>query len=153
MRILLSLILVLFFVSCSSRKQSIGNFTEKEASEIAITLLLNQQVTEWNNGNLDGFMEAYWKSDSLLFVTATSTRKGWQSVYNSYQKNYFDSESSRGNLRFELLEFQPLNHQNSEILVLGKWEVSKEEKVSSGKFSLILKQIEGKWRIIVDHTW
>lgn len=153
MRILLSLILVLFFVSCSSRKQSIGNFTEKEASEIAITLLLNQQVTEWNKGNLDGFMEAYWKSDSLLFITATSTRKGWQSVYNSYQKNYFDSESSRGNLKFEILEFHSLNQQNSEILALGKWEVSKEEKVSSGKFSLILKQIEGKWRIIVDHTW
>ena len=153
MRILLSLVLILFFVSCSSRKQSIGNFTEKEASELAIILLLNQQVTEWNNGNLDGFMEAYWKSDSLLFITATSTRKGWQSVYDSYRKNYFETESTRGILKFEVLEFYPLNQQNNEILVLGKWEVNKEEKISSGKFSLIMKQIEGKWRIIVDHTW
>ena len=30
--------------------------------------VMQRQMTAWNEGDLDGFMEGYWKSDSLVFV-------------------------------------------------------------------------------------
>ena len=33
----------------------------------AIRQLLHTQTLEWNKGNIEGFMETYWKSDILLF--------------------------------------------------------------------------------------
>ncbi|WP_253810340.1 Cif family virulence factor [Hydrotalea flava] len=36
--------------------------------EAAIRNILQQQVVAWNNGNLDAFMQGYWKNDSLQFI-------------------------------------------------------------------------------------
>lgn len=37
-------------------------------AEISIREVLTKQQDAWNNGDLDLFMEGYWKSDSLQFI-------------------------------------------------------------------------------------
>ena len=52
----------------------------------AITKLMADQQTAWNKGDIDGFMQGYWKSDSLIFVGKAAPLYGWQSTIDRYKK-------------------------------------------------------------------
>ena len=41
----------------------------------AIRSLLYKQQDAWNAGDIEGFMEYYWKSDSLCFMTKDGVTK------------------------------------------------------------------------------
>ena len=43
-----------------------NKISDKDKNEISS--LLKKQVDAWNEGNLEKFMETYWKSDDLVFV-------------------------------------------------------------------------------------
>lgn len=53
----------------------------------AILKIMNDQQTAWNNGDIDAFMQDYWKSDSLVFVGKTAPLYGWQSTIDRYKKS------------------------------------------------------------------
>ena len=58
------LILLLGAAGCMSPKLITQNATQ------ATEEILNKQVLSWNKGDLNGFMEGYWKSDTdLAYVT------------------------------------------------------------------------------------
>lgn len=114
--------------------------------------LLDKQIGEWNKGNVDGFMEGYWNSDSLLFITSKGPRYGYQTVSESYKKNY-PTKEAMGNLRFEIIQMRWIESSASVCEVLGKWHVGESTKPQSGYFSLIFKAIQGKPKIVIDHTW
>jgi hypothetical protein len=38
--------------------------------EKSIRQLLKTQTESWNRGDIEGFMQTYWKSDSLMFILA-----------------------------------------------------------------------------------
>lgn len=40
--------------------------------------LLENQRQGWNKGDMDSYMQGYWKSDSLLFVGKNGPTYGWQ---------------------------------------------------------------------------
>lgn len=44
------------------------NCMAQGSDEAAVRRLMDEQVTAWNSGDIDAFMQGYWKSDSLLFV-------------------------------------------------------------------------------------
>ncbi len=114
--------------------------------------VLNEQIVQWNLGNIDGFMQGYWKSDSLLFITSKGPRYGYQSVSDSYKKNY-PSKEAMGNLRFEVVKIQWVDKSAGISQVLGKWHVSDNGKPQSGYFSLIFKNVNNQPKIVIDHTW
>jgi hypothetical protein len=51
-----------------------------EAQEPAklIRTLLENQSQAWNRGDLEGFMEGYWKNDSLRFIGKSGITYGWR---------------------------------------------------------------------------
>jgi hypothetical protein len=115
--------------------------------------VMNLQTQEWNKGNIDGFMQGYWRSDSLKFITRKGVKMGYDSVSMSYKKNY-DTPEKMGHLIFTDLKFYELDQHGTLVHCTGKWVVNtKEEGEHSGIFSLLFKNFEGDWKIIVDHTW
>ncbi|MFM7710470.1 MAG: hypothetical protein ACKO5C_06105, partial [Ferruginibacter sp.] len=42
--------------------------TAQSHTEKAVIALLHEQDACWNRGDLDGFMQTYWQSDSLMFI-------------------------------------------------------------------------------------
>lgn len=114
-----------------------------------ITALMTAQTTAWNNGDIDGFMQTYWHSDSLLFVGKSGITYGWQATLDRYKKTYPDA-ATMGKLDFKLLEFKPL--ATDVYLLVGKWHLQRSIGDLEGHFSLILKKIKGEWKIIEDHT-
>lgn len=119
----------------------------------SIRLVLDKQVSEWNEGNIPGFMDGYVASESLIFMTSKTTLKGKQNLEDLYLKN-FDSREKRGKLNFIVEEYIPLDNLHHVYLVPGRWEVARIDTLLQGKFSLVFKKhADEGWKIIADHTW
>jgi ketosteroid isomerase-like protein len=111
--------------------------------------LLENQASAWNKGNIAGYMEGYWKSDSLLFTSGGNIQRGWNATYEKYKKSY-DSKKKMGELMFSDLEIKLLSKESAWIF--GNWELKRENDNPKGVFTLILRKFKEGWKIIHDHT-
>jgi len=103
----------------------------------------------WNNGDLECFMETYWKSDSLKFIGKDGITYGWDATINRYKQKYPD-KSHMGVLSFDVLEVEYLGRKT--IMLVGKWGLKRAMGDVGGHFTLIWRKMEGEWVIITDHT-
>ena len=123
-------------------------FAQSE-DETAIRNAMNEQVKAWNAGDIDSFMQTYWKSDSLLFIGSTAPVHGWQTTLENYKKNYPDV-AAMGKLSFNLINLKPLSP--AYYFVIGEWRLERMKGNIGGYFTLLFKKIKGKWAIVVDHS-
>jgi len=135
---LLSAIFLILF-SCNSQNNS---------DEMEIDKALETQAIAWNEGNIEKFMNYYWKSDSLKFISKNGVTQGWTATLERYKKNYPDKEAM-GFLSFQILSKQPIGKN---YFVIGKWHLQREKDELGGYFSLLWRKINGQWVIVVDHT-
>lgn len=117
--------------------------------ETAIRQLLKTQTESWNRGDIEGFMQTYWKSDSLMFIGKSGVHFGWQETLNNYKKGYPDT-TAMGKLSFDIITVKKLSLEY--YYVVGKWMLQRTIGDLSGYYDLLLKKIKGKWYIIADHS-
>ena len=117
--------------------------------EAAIRAVLDGQVAAWNRGDVDAFMEGYWKSESTEFVGANGIVRGWQAVLDRYRKAYPDRQAM-GTLAFSDLEVN--NLCPTAALVTGRFHLQREKDQPSGVFTLVFRKFPEGWKIISDHT-
>jgi ketosteroid isomerase-like protein len=115
----------------------------------AIVKLMTDQQTAWSNGDIEGFMQGYWKSDSLMFIGKRGPAYGWQTTLNNYKKTYPD-KAAMGKLTFRIDKVELLGKQNA--FVMGAWSLAREKDNPGGYFTLWFKKIKGVWKIVCDHT-
>lgn len=115
--------------------------------ELAIKKVLSVQQDAWNNYDIDGFMQGYWKSDSLKFYGRNGVTKGWQKTLNNYKKNY-PSKAHVGELTFTLKSISPI--EDNSYYVMGQYHLKRTVGDAQGEFLIILKKINGEWKIIAD---
>jgi ketosteroid isomerase-like protein len=123
--------------------------TRENADRASILGLLASQRTDWNEGNIRGFMAGYWNSSELTFAGTRGFTRGWQSVMERYEKNYRD-RAAMGALDFSELEIRQLGPHLA--LVLGKWHLQRQSGDVGGIFTLVFQKFPEGWRIIHDHT-
>lgn len=121
----------------------------QSTDEARIRALMNAQIKAWNKGNLNDFMATYWPSDSLLFIGKNGPTYGWRATLENYKKSYPDKEAM-GTLSFNLLEFKKL--ADDVYFVVGKWMLARRDGDLLGHFTLVLRKINGDWKIIADHS-
>lgn len=131
-------------MSGSSRVRPSASSAEKD-----IRAVLDVQVAAWNRGDVDTFMQSYWKSDETEFVGASGIFRGWQAVIERYRKTYPDRRSM-GTVQFSDLEITLLSPNAA--LVVGKYQLEREADHPSGVFTLVFRKFPEGWRIINDHT-
>jgi ketosteroid isomerase-like protein len=124
-----------------------GQLRADERAEIEA--VLSKQAAAWNRGDIGSFMEHYWKSDELTFSSGGQTTRGWTSTKERYEQRYLTREQM-GQLRFTQLEITTLG--DSAALVLGRWQLIREQSPVGGNFTLVLRRIDSNWVIIHDHT-
>ena len=115
----------------------------------AIAKVLDDQRLAWNNGDIDGYMQGYWKSDSLVFVGKDAPLYGWQNTIDRYKKSY-PNKAAMGQLTFDIIQIKVLDGQNA--FVLGGWHLKREKDTPGGYFTLWFRKIDGEWKIVCDHT-
>ncbi len=127
-----------------------GNLAVAQTSdELAVRTTLDHQIVAWNKGNLEDFMEGYWKSDSLMFVGKSGLTYGWQATLDNYKKGYPDT-AAMGILTFDLVQVKRLSVLY--FFVVGKWHLARSIGDVGGTFTLVFKKVKNKWVIIADHS-
>ena len=117
--------------------------------EQQIRQVINEQQTCWNAGDLECFMESYWKSDDLVFIGSRGVTYGWQNTLDNYKKSY-PTKELMGTLSLELLILEPLSEDFWSVI--GRWSLQRESDNPQGHFSLIFRKLGNDWVIVSDHS-
>jgi uncharacterized protein (TIGR02246 family) len=142
----LFLLSIVFFLATGIFAQTM---TRDEKIKNEIRKVMDAQAKAWNEGSVEGFMQGYWKSENLVFVSGDNVRHGWQGVTDNYKKSY-DTRAKMGVLTFSDLDITVLSKDSA--VVLGRWKVAHEPQDSQGRFTLIFRKFKDGWKIVHDHT-
>ena len=144
----LLLVMGLALTGCTTARQTV-KINPNDARR-AIVQVLTTQTAAWNRGDIPGFMQGYWQSDSLVFIGRKGPTYGWQPTLANYQKSYPDA-SAMGQLDFSGLRVSVLTPGAAQVV--GRWHLARPAAGDlQGYFLLILRQIDGKWLVVADHT-
>ena len=121
----------------------------QKSDSLAILKMLEQQTTDWNKGDLESFMRSYWKHDSLMFISRNGVTYGWENALNNYQRSFPDT-AAMGKLSFDILQVKQLSSEY--FFVTGKWMLRRTAGDLNGLYTLVIRKINGSWKIIVDHS-
>jgi ketosteroid isomerase-like protein len=133
---------------CSLLFFTIKDFAQSK-DEPAIRGILNEQTAAWNRGDIEGFMDGYWKNDSLMFIGKSGITYGWTNTLNNYKKGYPDT-AAMGKLSFNIISVKKLSKEY--YYVIGKWYLQRSIGDLSGHYTLLFKKENGRWVIIADHS-
>jgi ketosteroid isomerase-like protein len=116
----------------------------------AITQLLATQTAAWNRGDVAGFMQGYWRSDSLVFIGKSGLTYGWQPTLDNYRRSY-PNAAAMGQLRFDGLRVTPDGPNTAHVV--GRWHLTRPGLGDlQGHYLLVLRHLNGQWVIVADHS-
>jgi len=143
----MSKLILSFFVvvvSLSTQAQMTKTIAEEQ-----IKLVMKFQESAWNRGDISGFMDGYWNSDSLLFIGIKGPTYGYSKTLTNYLKSYPTPEKM-GQLTFGFVKIEILSE--NQAFVVGTWHLQREEDDLGGHFTLLWRKLDGEWKIVIDHS-
>jgi len=145
MKTLLIFLFAFLMASCQEHQPQM----DSSAAISEIQTIMKKQEDAWNRGNLEGFMQGYWKSDSLRFIGKRGITYGWQQTLDNYKKGYPSTEAM-GTLQFTNLSMELTG--DSSAYVIGQWQLFRTADTLSGHYSLLWKMKNDQWLIVADHS-
>lgn len=118
-------------------------------AERACLSILDRQTQAWNRGDLEGFMDGYWESDSLMYIGKAGVTYGYASTLQRYRQNYGDT-ARMGRLTFRILHVKRLSSRY--IQVVGQWSLRRSAGDVGGHYTLLFRRMAGRWVIVSDHS-
>ena len=143
MKLIVIFISALFIASCHDTKPMQSDAVGQ------IQRVMDQQQEAWNRGDLEVYMNGYWKSDSLRFIGKRGITYGWQPTLDNYKKGYPNADAM-GRLQFSNLSMELTG--DSSAYVIGKWQLYRTTDTLSGHYSLLWKCMDNQWLIVADHS-
>lgn len=146
----LILILFLLTLGCNNENQTLtktGDVQTEADVKQAIDKVMAEQTEAWNNHDLEGFMQGYWKSDSLKFYGSRGLTLGWDKTLENYKKSYPTTNES-GTLRFVINDISKI--ENNSYWVMGEYHLTRSIGNANGVFTIIFRYIDGQWKIVAD---
>lgn len=130
---------------------SVSAQSEKDKKRIIaeIEQVMTAQTAAWNRGDIDAFMEGYWRSEEMRFVSGNSVTMGWQAALDRYKRSY-NTREKMGELTFDDPVVVVLDKNNA--YVFGRFTLVRKEDKPTGLFTLVFRRTKDGWRIIHDHT-
>ncbi|OIQ41767.1 MAG: DUF4440 domain-containing protein [Bacteroidetes bacterium MedPE-SWsnd-G1] len=138
-KVYITLFTLVSFVAC--QKSS----TNEEKKEILNIMKIQEEA--WSKHDLEGFMQGYWKSDSLKFYGSNGLTYGWDKTLANYKKGYPTPDHS-GELKFKINDISKI--ENESYYVMGEYHLTRKVGNADGVFMIILKKINGEWKIVAD---
>lgn len=137
---------VLFLVHACSSSSAV---LQRDQDIAAVKAILQRQAADWNRGDIDAFMEGYWRSDDLQFIGSNGVTYGWENTLARYKRSYPDRDAM-GKLHFDIIRTDQLSPEV--IMLTGKFTLTRKDDTPSGHFLLVWRKIDGEWVIVADHT-
>ena len=135
--------LLIVLIACFSCETKTSETLDKQA----IVNVMKLQEQAWSDNDLEGFMQGYWKSDSLKFYGSSGLTKGWGQILDNYKKGYPSKEHS-GTLTFKINDLTKI--EEGYYWVMGEYHLKRNVGDASGVFLIIFKKINGEWKIVAD---
>lgn len=117
--------------------------------EATIRIILANQVTQWNRGNIDGYMVGYWENDSLVFIGKSGPTYGYRATLERYKKAYPDA-TQMGQLTSTVLAVRLLSPEWAHVT--GRWQLNRTVGDLGGYYTLLLRKVNGEWVVVEDHS-
>ena len=144
-KIILSLNMSILFILLFSCLESALDMPKMEGE---IRNVLDRQKASWNEKNIEGFMDDYWKSENFTFQSGNNRLHGWEALLSRYKKSY--TGENWGELDFTDIEVKVLTKNYA--FVLGRWKLTFKDNVKEGLFTIIFQRMSEGWKIIHDHS-
>lgn len=112
--------------------------------------MLERSARAWNRGDLDTFVDDYVDADRTTFVGRRGVLHGRAAIRAVYAPR-FAPGGVRDSLSFEQLEVDSLAPGVAHVLayyVLSRGDST----VARGPTSLVMLRVNGRWRIVHDHS-
>jgi beta-aspartyl-peptidase (threonine type) len=147
-------LLLIAAILAGCRIEHTGNPTGREISNTAlaveVTHVLAASATGWNRGDLGTFMDAYLDSPTTTYWGSQGLLRGYAEIRHHYAPR-FAPGAERDSLRFDDIEARRLGTDYA--LATSRWVLFRGDSVTAtGPFTLVLRRVAGKWRIIHDHS-
>jgi hypothetical protein len=140
MQKLIFLLSILTIMGCS-------NGSIEDNDKATILNILKGQEKAWTNHDIDGFMEGYWKNDSLKFYGASGLTYGWDKTIANYKERY-PTKDYTGTLNFKINDISKIN--DDAYFVMGEYHLTRNVGNANGVFMIIFRKINGEWKIVAD---
>lgn len=115
-----------------------------------VTAMLESAAAAWNRGDLEAFMADYERSPNTTYIGSDGLIVGWEAIHDRYAPA-FAPGAERDSLRLETSRVRTLGQRHA--LAMARWVLHREGRVTgSGPFTLVLLRVEGRWKIIHDHS-
>lgn len=146
--------LCLMTAAAGCRIEQTANPTGREISNTAlaveVTHVLAASAAGWNRGDLGAFMSAYLDSPTTTYWGSQGLLRGYAEIRHHYAPRFLPG-ATRDSLRFADIEARRLGTDYA--LATSRWVLFRGDSVTAtGPFTLVLRRIEGEWRIIHDHS-
>ncbi len=111
---------------------------------------LERAASDWNRGDLEGFLSDYAPESTTTFIDGRRARHGFDFIRNNYARRFVPG-AQRDSLHFEEVEVRSLSPTLA--LVTARYVLQRGDSVSaSGPFTLVMEWRPEGWKILHDHS-
>jgi uncharacterized protein (TIGR02246 family) len=117
---------------------------EKEVYDVVV-----KASDAWNRHDLDGYLDAFWRSDALVVVVEGEAVHGWNLLSKALHVGY-PNPSEMGDLTLDRVQVQMLAPDLAEVL---DWDtITFPKKKEFGTSTIVMKKVAEGWRVVLMHT-
>jgi len=127
---------------------------ERAAIRVELEAMLARAAVNWNRGDLDAFVDDYLPSDSTTFIGSRGIVRGPKAIRAGYAP-LFASGATRDSLSFVILDVDPVAPDAVNLIgqyTLTRRVAGRDSVTSQGPTSLLVRRVQGRWRIVHDHS-
>jgi len=116
----------------------------------AIRDLTLKMQADWNSGDMDSYLDAYWKSGEMSLMSGNQAVRGWEALANVYRSNWA-TEEAMGD--FTVNDVVVSQISSDTVIASGAFTHVFPDETVDGSFTHVWRRLEdGQWRIAHDHT-
>ena len=141
-------------VGCAGAGTYRATPTQRTAIRAELEAMLRRSAADWNRGDLDGFVSDYLPGDSTTYIGSRGLVRGPAAIRTSYAR-LFTGEVQRDSLSFVILDVDPVAPNAANLIaqyVLTRRVGGRDSVTARGPTSLLVRRVDGRWRIVHDHS-
>ena len=119
-----------------------------------IVAMLANSAANWNRGDLDAFVTDYLPGAETTYIGSRGVLRGPAAIRSAYAPR-FAPGGVRDSLSFELLDVDPLAPDVLNVIatyILARQVNGRDSITARGPTSLVMRRVDGRWRIVHDHS-
>jgi uncharacterized protein (TIGR02246 family) len=127
---------------------------QRAALRSEIESMLARGAANWNRGDLAAFVDDYLPGSETTYIGSKGVLRGPAAISAAYAPR-FAPGGMRDSLSFELLDVDPLASDVTNVI--ATWTLmrpvgGRDSVTGRGPTSLLMRRVDGRWRIVHDHS-